>query len=261
VILDVKGVCATNDKGLPALIDVDLCIHAGEILCIAGISGNGQRELGETLVGLRKARSGAVTLCGKDITNKSPKHLIKSGIAFVPEDRIGMGLIGSFNAMDNIIMKDYDETEFNIHRVLQRRNIRKRTEELVQDNNIQMRGVNYPVKLMSGGNQQKLLFAREIRERPRVLIATYPSRGLDIGAVEAIHAVMMQEKEKGTAIILISEDLDECFQLADRIAVLHEGRIMAEMPREEATYEKIGWFMLGEGDQSGKPVQQEGGGA
>jgi simple sugar transport system ATP-binding protein len=113
-----------------------------------------------------------------------------------------------------------------------------------------MSSVNYPVKLMSGGNQQKLLFAREIGECPRVLIATYPSRGLDVGAVESIHKVLLKEKEKGTAILLISEDLDEIFKLGDRIAVLHEGRVMAEMPREEATYEKIGWYMLGEKDLS-----------
>lgn len=246
VKLSLKGVCASNDKQLPALVNVDLAVHAGEIVCIAGVAGNGQREIGEVVAGLRRASGGQIVLNGVDVTNRQPKEIIRRGYSFVPEDRLGMGLIPTFSLTKNTILKNYDTEASSHKKLLKIKTIQRNALQMVEQNNIKTSGVQYPVRLMSGGNQQKLLFAREICEHPSVIVATYPSRGLDIGAVESIHKILLEEKAKGTAILLISEDLDEIFKLADRIAVLFEGRVMGDLQREHTSHEQVGLLMLGE---------------
>ena len=255
-VLQLTDVVALNDKRLKALNGINLSVHAGEITCIAGIAGNGQKELGEVIAGLRKIQSGHLSICGEEVQSCNAKEMIKKGVAFIPEDRLGMGLVPNLNMYRNFILKNYDSPESSRHGVLLDNEISCRTKASIDSFQIYSAGAEKPVKLMSGGNQQKLLLAREVEKAPRLIIATYPVRGLDISAAEAIHQVFLQEKKDGTAILLISEDLDEIFALADTIAVLHEGRIVGQLSRNVATYESVGRLMLGEADTGNLPVQE-----
>ena len=245
-LLNIEGINVYNDRKLLALKNVDLKIHAGEILCIAGVAGNGQRELSESIAGLRKISKGKITVNGQDVTNNSPKELIRKGVAFIPEDRIGVGLISNMDMMGNLILKNYDKAENSKYGILNKKKIKEDAKEIADLYEIKSTGIGKPVKLMSGGNQQKLLVAREISDVPSLIVAVYPVRGVDIGATEAIHRILLEQRRNGAAILLISEDLDEIFSLADTIAVLHNGEINGVIKKCDATYEQIGWLMLGE---------------
>ncbi len=249
-VLQLEKVSALNDRRLPALCNLDLTVNAGEIVCVAGIAGNGQKELGEAIAGLRKIKNGSIALCGQKLQNCRVKDMIKKGVAFIHEDRLGMGLVPNLNMYRNLILRDYDSPASSRLGILREKEIARRTENIIKDFNIYCAGPDRPVKLMSGGNQQKLLLAREVEKSPALIVAIYPVRGLDIGAAEAIHQVFLSQKKDGCAILLISEDLDEIFAIADRIAVLCEGRIVGLLRREEATYERVGRLMLGETDEN-----------
>jgi ABC-type uncharacterized transport system ATPase subunit len=243
-ILKVEKVNILNDKNMPALRDFSLTIHAGEILGIAGVAGNGQKELSEGISGLRKVISGNIKIKNEDITNHSPDKIIEAGVAFIPEDRLGMGLVPNLSLVQNLILKRYKK-EYSRRGMLNHRYAQEKATQIVKDFDIKNSGMSRPVKLMSGGNQQKLLLAREISKRPVLLIAAYPSRGLDISATEAVHKILLEQKQQGTAILLISEDLDELVNLSDRIAVMFEGRIMGIVDSCQANYEEIGLMMTG----------------
>jgi simple sugar transport system ATP-binding protein len=244
-ILKIKSLSALNDKGLIALDGIDLDIHGGEILGIAGVAGNGQRELAEAIVGLRQTTSGDIWLDGEAITHKSVKHIMKKGVAFIPEDRLGMGLVPNLNMVNNLILRNYDDKTNSNKGFIKSRDISKRIDVLVEQYDIKNAGITKPIKLMSGGNQQKLLLAREICGTPKLIIASYASRGLDIGATMMIHKILLEQREKGVAVMLISEDLDEIFSMADRIGVLFKGRISHTVETSSATYENIGYLMAG----------------
>ncbi|MDQ3662258.1 MAG: ABC transporter ATP-binding protein [Actinomycetota bacterium] len=248
VLLRVEDLHAPSDLGLPAVRGASLSLHAAEILGLAGVAGNGQRELAEALVGTRPPTSGRIELCGADLTRASARSRIEAGLAYVPEDRLGTGLVGSMDAAANIMLKSLPQ-----HRrgpLLDYRSAKRRTKELVERFGIKMSSLDAPVRLMSGGNLQKLLLARELSSSPRVVIAAHPSAGLDVGATKAVHELLLEQRAAGVGILLISEDLDELLMLSDRIAVMYEGEIAGEVPPDKSNLERIGLLMGGTGSGS-----------
>ena len=246
VVLDVKDLSVKNDRELMAVKNLSIQIHAGEIFGIAGVAGNGQKELAEAIAGLRKAETGAIVLNGEDVTGQNAKARIKKRIGFIPEDRLSMGLVPGMTMEENRILKEFDTDRFSKHHILKRKVIKETVQDEISRYEIKTAGEKSPVSLMSGGNQQKLLVAREIGGDPTLLIAVYPSRGLDIGAAEAIHEILLEQCKKGVAVLLVSEELDELFQMADRIGVLCSGELMATLEKKEVDYDTIGRLMSGE---------------
>ena len=245
VVLEVSGLCANNDKGLPALKNVSFTIREGEILGVAGVAGNGQRELAEVLTGLRKATAGTVTVLQCDVTNCSPRKIIGEKVGHVPEDRLGMGLVPNLPVSDNVIMKSYKERPISAGPFLSGGAIRQFARNLVEQFQIATPSVQTPVRLLSGGNLQKTLLAREISISPRLMIAMHPTRGLDVGATEAVRRLLLDQRKEGAALLLISEDLDEILELADRILVLYEGEVQGIVPAKDADVGVIGLMMAG----------------
>lgn len=243
-IIKLEKIRALNDKGLPGLSDISMEINAGEIVGIAGVAGNGQRELVEVITGLRSITQGKILIDETDFTGLPPKKFIDAGISHVPEDRLGMGLVPNLNAVDNVMLKKYRHKDQSSW-LLKYAPVKKETEAMVKDFNIKLSGLETSVKLMSGGNLQKLLLAREISTEPRLIAAVYPVRGLDIGATEFVRSLLLDQRNKGVGILLISEDLDEILQLSDRIMVLFEGKIMGEVSPINTTKEKLGYLMTG----------------
>ncbi len=245
-VLTVENLSVKNDKGLTAVNNVSFSIHAGEIFGIAGVAGNGQKELTEAIAGLRRAENGKITVKGEDLTKLSIRKHIDNGVSFIPEDRLSMGLVPGLDLSENMILKHFGWEKFSRKGILKKKAIDETTKDYIQKYDIKTAGIHSPVGLMSGGNQQKLLIAREINGNPSLLVASYPVRGLDIGATEAIHKILLEESEKGTAVLLVSEELDELFQMADRIGVMCDGNMMAVLDRENADYDTIGRLMSGE---------------
>lgn len=246
VLMELNGVCSNNDKGLAALKDITLRLHKGEIFGIAGVAGSGQRELAECLAGLRPATSGSIHMEGKDITRTGTGYRMKEGISFIPEDRLHMGLIPSMDMKQNAILKDFGKPPYSSHGILNKRAMKESSERFIERYEIKCGGIDLPVSLMSGGNQQKLLIAREVNGEPALIIAAYPVRGLDIGAAESIHRILMEQRERGACILLISEELDEIFELTDRIGVLCDGSLMGIQDTDKTDYEEIGRMMSGQ---------------
>jgi ABC-type uncharacterized transport system ATPase subunit len=220
-------------------------VKAGEILGLAGVSGNGQRELAEVITGLREATQGHVHLAGEDITNAPAKALIERGVAYVPEERMHDGIIREFTVAENLILRDHGTSPYARGGFFNFRAINERAKELVRNFSVKTPTLETPGKSLSGGNIQKLILARELSRQPRVLIAAQPTRGLDIGAIEYVHETLIRQRRAGTATLLISEDLDEILTLSDRIAVIYEGRIMGEVSSDKATAESLGLMMAG----------------
>jgi simple sugar transport system ATP-binding protein len=254
VRLALNGLQAKGDRGTEALKGVNLEVHAGEILGIAGVSGNGQRELAQVITGLRPATGGRVLLDSTDITGQTPAQVIGRGISYIPEERMRDGMIKEFSVAENLILREHGQKPYARAGFFDFRAISRRSKDLIQSFNVKTPSQETPVKNLSGGNIQKLLLARELSRRPRVLIASQPTRGLDIGATEYVHRRLLEQRAEGTAILLISEDLDEILSLSDRIAVIYEGQIMGVIPQEEATPEKLGLLMAGVGSETGEPA-------
>lgn len=244
-VLSLEEVWADSDKGTPALKGLSLDLRRGEILGIAGVSGNGQKELAEVISGLRKVTKGRIFLNGKEVTNFSPEKMIKEGLGFIPEDRLHVGTIPSFTIWENLILKDHDRPPYARGIFLQRQSIRKRAESLVKTFGVKTPTLDTPTGTLSGGNIQRLILARELTRQPSVLVAAYPVRGLDVGATEYVHMKLMEARDHGVGVLLISEDLEEIMSLSDRIAVIYEGRIMRVMPAEEADERTLGLLMAG----------------
>ncbi len=245
VVLKVRDLCVRNDKGLEAVDHLSFDLRAGEILGIAGVSGNGQKELCEALTGLRKKEAGTVTLRGGRIEKFTARQILDAGVSFIPEDRYGTGLIAELSVLENASIRCYYKPKFCRHKVLNRKKLLEQARQFIGTFQIKVNGPEALVKSMSGGNAQKLILARETAEAPAVIIAAYPVRGLDILATDFIHRTLVQEKNNGAAILLVSEDLDEIFSCADRVAVLYEGNFTAEMPVEQAERETLGLAMAG----------------
>ena len=246
VVLELNNVVVKNDKGLEALKDISLNIHAGEIFGIAGVAGNGQKELAEVIAGLRKAEEGTILLNGEDVTKLSVKQRIQKKISFIPEDRLTMGLVPGMTMDENRVLKQYNEQQFSKNGILKKKAISETVDAEIERHEIKIVGKHAPVSLMSGGNQQKLIIAREISGDPTLLICAYPSRGLDMGAAEAVRQILLEQCKKGVAVLMISEELDELFQMSDRIGVLCDGEMMAILDSHETDYETVGRLMSGE---------------
>ena len=251
--LQLEQVSALNDMNTVGLNNVRLAVRAGEIYGIAGVSGNGQRELAEVLAGLRPSMGGKIFFYGQDLTNKKPKEMIEAGISYVPEDRLGMGLVPNLDSVNNVILKEYDG-KFSKGWRIRREAAIAATKRIVEDFDVKLGSIFQPVKMMSGGNLQKLLLGREIAAKPKLMIVLYPVRGLDIGAIEAVHKLLLQLKEEQTAIILVSEELEEIAKLADRVGVMFAGQILGEFPVSEMDTEKIGALMAGITEAGGAGV-------
>jgi simple sugar transport system ATP-binding protein len=243
--LVLQNLHALSDRETPALRGVDLDVHSGEILGLAGVSGNGQRELAEVITGLRPLTEGQVFLEGEDVTNLKPGLRTDRGMAYIPEERMKDGMIQDFSVAENTILRDHHKEPFSRRGLLFLRIIAEYADKLIQAFQVKTPSRETPAKSLSGGNIQKVVLARELSRQPRVLVAAQPTRGVDIGATEYVHAQLLEQREKGTAILLISEDLDEIMALSDRIAVIFEGQIMGIVDGATATPEQLGLLMAG----------------
>ncbi len=243
-----------SDRGTPGLRGVNLEVHASEILGIAGVSGNGQRELAETVTGLRKITGGRVYLEGSNVTGFAPGDLTERMLSYVPEERMRDGIIKDFTVAENMILREHHKPPFSRFGFLNLKEISSHTDQMIAKFQVKTPSQKTLAKNLSGGNIQKLVLAREISRNPRVIVAAQPSRGLDIGATEYVREQLLEQRKKGAAILLISEDLDEILALSDRIAVIYEGQIMDIMPRQDAIPEKLGLLMAGVRQEESAPV-------
>ncbi|HEU0295208.1 MAG TPA: ABC transporter ATP-binding protein [Anaerolineales bacterium] len=253
VRLSLDQVSSGSDRGTPGLRAVSLEVCSGEILGVAGVSGNGQRELAETITGLRKITAGHVFLESQDITGLAPGDITERMLSYIPEERMRDGMIKDFTVAENMILREHHKQPYSHLGFLNLRAITRHTEELIAKFHVKTPSCETHAKNLSGGNIQKVVLAREISRNPRVILAAQPTRGLDIGATEYVREQLLEQRKKGAAILLISEDLDEILALSDRIAVIYEGQIMDIVPRENATPEKLGLLMAGVHPEEGIP--------
>lgn len=241
-VLTLDKVSALGNNGLLKLKNISIDIYDGEILGVAGVDGNGQKELADTVAGLCAVKEGNISFCGKDCTKSGRKKRIDLGISYVPEDRMTTGLVTDLNAYENMALKGYRKYPgFFIHWD----KVRKDTDNMIRKFDVRLASTSNPVKMMSGGNIQKLLLAREIDSDPKLIIAVYPMRGLDIGATDYVKRLLIEQSEKGKAVLLISEDLEDLLSMTDRIIVMHGGEIMGIVNPSETSREEIGLMMAG----------------
>ncbi len=289
-ILRVEDLEAFNDRGIKILNKVNFSVYAGEIFGIAGVAGNGQKELAQVITGLRPATSGKVYLSGKEIeeeienlknkldtlirnnegeqeinkikekikkliakkniTNKHPLHIANKGVNYIPPDRLKVGLVPNLSSIENAILRRYRKPPIGSRGLVNYKSARRYAEDLIEKFNIMVPKIDAPVKLLSGGNMQKLLLAREISENPVLLIAVHPTRGLDVGATEFIRKKLLEVRDQGMAVLLISEDLDEILMISDRIGVMFEGKITGIVNAKDADVHKIGLLMAGSTEEA-----------
>lgn len=252
VVLEVRDLTVLDDRKLEALHGVSLAVRGGEIVGIAGVDGNGQRELVEAIMGLRRPVSGAVILRGKDITHADPSSTIASGVSHVPEDRHRRGLVLEFDLIENVALGDHDHPPFARRGILDRKAMTQTARRRIADYDVRTPHEGVLAANLSGGNQQKLVVARELGRDPELLVAAQPTRGLDVGAIEFVHRRVLAERDSGKAVLLVSMELEEVQSLSDRILVMYEGRIVAEFEAGAASEEELGYHMTG-----GKGTQED----
>ncbi|OPY05063.1 MAG: Galactose/methyl galactoside import ATP-binding protein MglA [Syntrophaceae bacterium PtaB.Bin038] len=245
VVLEALDLEAEGDRGERALRGLTLEIRAGEILGIAGVAGNGQRELAEAIAGLRRVTAGSIRVGGTDVTNAGPARAIDAGVGYIPEDRLGTGLAAGMSVAENLIMKAYRGAELSTGPFLRRGRTVEWSRRLAERFRIKTPSLDTPVSSLSGGNAQRVLLARETASRPKLIVAAHPTRGLDVAATDHIRAILREQRRAGSAVLLISGDLDEIMALSDRIAVLYEGEILGTFPCAGADLERIGLMMGG----------------
>jgi ABC-type uncharacterized transport system ATPase subunit len=243
--LVVRDIEAIGDRGLQVLFRVSLDVRRGQLVGVAGVSGNGQRELTEVIAGTRVLSGGTIEMDGVDVTAAPPGQRIRRGLAYVPEDRLGVGLVGAMDCVGNVMLKRIGDQRMTRGPFIDSATAERLTTDLVAEFGVQTPSVHAPVRLMSGGNIQKLLLARELSSDPKLLIASQPTAGLDVAAARAVHDILLEQRSKGVAILLVSEDLDELLTLADHIVVMYEGRVVGAVEGEAAEREKIGLMMAG----------------
>jgi simple sugar transport system ATP-binding protein len=244
-VLELTGVCAHGDLGAEALKDVTLEVRSGEILGIAGVSGNGQRELAEVITGLRPTTRGTVTVGGARLPSGDPRAAIDLGVAYVPEDRMGTGIAPNLSIAENLILKSYRQRAMRSGPLLSSRKAVANAKEVIERFDVRAPGPRTLLRQLSGGNIQKVLLARELSSEPRVLVAASPTRGLDVGATQFVRRVLVETAAGGVAIVMVSEDLDEILELSDRIAVFYNGRVVGTVKASEADRQQIGLMMAG----------------
>jgi general nucleoside transport system ATP-binding protein len=244
-VLDVDNLVVGDDRGQRVVDGVSFEVKAGEIVALAGVQGNGQTELVEAITGLRPPRSGSVRFDGRDVTGWPPDDLFRAGLAHVPEDRQRDGLIGSFAVSSNLVLNQIEERPFSRRLSIDRRAVRTHAEELVDQFDVRTASVQSAVSTLSGGNQQKVIIAREFFHADRLLVLSQPTRGLDVGSIQYIHRQVVAKRDEGVGVLLNSSELDEVLALADRVAVIYRGRIVGVLAREEASRDRIGLLMAG----------------
>jgi general nucleoside transport system ATP-binding protein len=232
---------------------VSFTVKAGEIYAVAGVQGNGQTELTEALVGLLPAQSGTVRLEGTDITGRSVDDILARGVGYVPEDRLHDGLVGSFTVAENLVLDLFDERPFGSRVSLDLKAIHANAESRVQEYDVRAESVDQPASMLSGGNQQKVVLARELSRPLRLLVVSQPTRGVDVGSMEFVHKRIVAERDNGAAVVLVSTELDEVLGLADRIAVMYRGRIIGEVPAGTPA-DEIGLLMAGSTSTTEQPA-------
>ena len=246
-VLDVKNVTMHNSQSKKDSVkNVSFQVHGGEIVCLAGIEGNGQTEFIYGLTGLEKLSSGTITLDGKDITRESIRQRSKDGMSHIPEDRHKHGLVLDYSLENNMVLQRYWQPEFQKGGFIQKEKVREYSDKLIAQYDVRSgQGSSTIVRSMSGGNQQKAIIAREIDKDPKLLVAVQPTRGLDVGAIEYIHRQIVAERDKGKAVLLVSLELDEVMNLSDRILVMYEGEIVGEFDPKTTTVQELGLYMAG----------------
>jgi len=248
VVLEVDGLTVLDDRGHVAVDDLSLQVREGEIVALAGVQGNGQTELVEALTGLAPAVAGTVRVGGRALGRASPRAVLRAGLAHVPEDRVKDGLIATFSVAENLVLNTYDVAPFARGPMMDLRAVQASAKERVREFDIRTPSVDVAVKNLSGGNQQKVIIARELSRPIRLLIASQPTRGLDVGSIEYVHRRIVEARDQGDAVLIVSSELDEVLALADRIAVMFRGRIVGERPAG-ADRDEIGLLMAGSGGE------------
>lgn len=246
VVLSVENLTVKDENKFEVVKNASLSVRSGEIVAIAGVSGNGQTEIADAIAGLLPVASGKITLNGKDITHETIRNRLREGLSYIPEDRQTYGLVLDFTLSENLALKNYNQEPFAKNGILDHKKFDEFGEKLIQDYDIRSgQGNKTIVRSMSGGNQQKAIIAREVEQDSNFIIFVQPTRGLDIGAIENIHNQIIEERDKGKAILLISLELDEVMELADRIAVIYNGEILKTADAKSLTVEEVGQFMMG----------------
>ena len=246
IVLIVKGLAVRDDKGLLAVKDVSFELRAGEILGIAGVAGNGQRELVEALVGLRRPEKGSIKIMDVEVAGKGPRDILELGVAFIPEDRVGMGIAPGLSVEENLILKYYHKPPFSKGVFLNTKFISEWSRKLVNEYGIMTPSLKTPVGVLSGGNIQRLILARELSMKPKLIVASHPTYGLDVAASEYIRSLLVEQRNKGAGVLLVSEDLEEIMALSDRVAVMFDGRIVGDVMEASCVdIHKLGLMMSG----------------
>jgi ABC-type uncharacterized transport system ATPase subunit len=244
-ILKVDGLKVHDIRGLEVVRGVSFQVRAGEVLGIAGVQGNGQTELVEALTGLKSAASGKMLFSGKDMTGKPPRPITETGVAHIPEDRQRHGLVLAYTVADNMVLNTYYQPPFGVRGVLQPKAIDANARQLIQEYDVRTPSPYVPVGKLSGGNQQKVIVARELNHPVKLVVANQPTRGLDVGSIEYIHKEIIVMRDRGVAVLLVSAELDEIMALSDRIAVMYRGQIVATVDASKVTREQLGLWMAG----------------
>jgi simple sugar transport system ATP-binding protein len=245
VIMQIHDLHVNDERGLPAVQGVSLDIYSGEILGVAGVQGNGQTELVEAITGLRSVESGSIFFMNEDVTKSTPREITSLGSAHVPEDRQRMGLVMPFEVMHNLVLNTYYESPFAAGILVNDDAIANQADQLVREFDVRPPLIHNTAGSLSGGNQQKVIIARELSRPVKLLVAAQPTRGLDVGSIEFIHQQIVRIRDEGTAVVLVSSELDEILSLSDRIAVMFDGKIIDVLPIEEADRAKVGLRMAG----------------
>lgn len=246
-VLEVRDVIARDVRGINALNGISFQVKRGEILGVAGVDGNGQSELIQALTGLRRVDSGHILLNGQDLTNQAPRTVSETGLSLIPEDRHKHGLVLDFSMRENMVLNTYYKQPYTKNGLLNEHAMDEHARRLIQEFDVRTPGTETKARSLSGGNQQKAIIAREVDKDPDLLIAAQPTRGLDVGAIEFIHKRLVEQRDKGKGVLLISFELDEILKLSDRIIVMYEGRVVGEVRPEETNDQELGLMMAGSG--------------
>lgn len=258
-ILTVKNLVVKENRGLEAVKDLSLEVRAGEILGIAGIDGNGQSELIQAITGLTKVESGTITLEGKEIQNLPPRTITETGLGHIPEDRHKYGLILPMTIYENMALQTYYKEPFSKNSFLNKEAMQESARKLIEKYDVRTQSENSTAESLSGGNQQKAIIAREISREPKFLIAAQPTRGLDVGAIEYIHSNLVEQRDNGKAVLLMSFELDEVMNVSDRIAVMYEGKIVGTVDPKDVTEQELGLLMAGSSLEKAKASESQSG--
>lgn len=246
VVLDISDLHVRDDRGLEAVRGLNLQVRAGEIVGVAGVEGNGQRELVEALAGMRPSQGGTITLGDQRLSRPTPYETHHAGVGHIPEDREKHGLVAAYSIADNLVLNEYDQEPYAVRGLRQFGAVRANAEKLRDEFDIRSSGVDQSAGSLSGGNKQKVVVAREMSFQPRLLMAAQPTRGVDVGSIEFIHKRIVEARDAGAGVLLVSAELDEILSLSDRVAVVHGGQVVAEMPAEGADRAEIGRLMAGD---------------